>query len=50
MKCREDALVIQLDPRHSAAAEFIVEGAKRQTNADYARFLNIAEASLAETE
>ena len=28
----------------------IVEGSKRQTNADYARFLNIAEASLAETE
>jgi four helix bundle protein len=28
----------------------IVEGSKRQSNADYARFLNIAEASLAETE
>jgi four helix bundle protein len=28
----------------------IVEGSKRHTNADYARFLNIAEASLAETE
>jgi len=28
----------------------IVEGTKRQTNADYARFLNIAEGSLAETE
>lgn len=28
----------------------IVEGSKRLTNADYARFLNIAEASLAETE
>ena len=28
----------------------IVEGSKRQTNADYARFVNIAEASLAETE
>ncbi|MBN1605148.1 MAG: four helix bundle protein [Polyangiaceae bacterium] len=28
----------------------LVEGSKRQTNADYARFLNIAEASLAETE
>jgi four helix bundle protein len=28
----------------------IVEGSKRQSAADYARFLNIAEASLAETE
>ena len=28
----------------------IAEGSKRQTNADYARFLNIAEGSLAETE
>ena len=28
----------------------IVEGSKRQTNPDYARLLNIAEASLAETE
>ena len=28
----------------------IVEGSKRLSNADYARFLNIAEASLAETE
>lgn len=28
----------------------IVEGSKRQSSADYARFLNIAEASLAETE
>jgi four helix bundle protein len=28
----------------------IAEGSKRQSNADYARFLNIAEASLAETE
>lgn len=26
------------------------EGSKRQSNADYARFLNIAEGSLAETE
>ena len=28
----------------------IAEGAKRMSGADYARFLNIAEASLAETE
>jgi four helix bundle protein len=28
----------------------IAEGSKRLTNAEYARFLNIAEASLAETE
>jgi four helix bundle protein len=28
----------------------IAEGSKRQHPADYARFLNIAEASLAETE
>lgn len=28
----------------------IAEGSKRQTNTDYARFLNIAEGSLAETE
>lgn len=28
----------------------IAEGAKRDTNPDYARFLNIAEGSLAETE
>jgi four helix bundle protein len=28
----------------------IAEGAKRSSNAEYARFLNIAEASMAETE
>jgi four helix bundle protein len=28
----------------------IAEGSKRQTNAEYARFLNIAEASMAEAE
>ena len=28
----------------------IAEGSKRRTNQDYARFLNIAEGSLAETE
>jgi len=28
----------------------IAEGSKRRTNADYARFLNVAEGSLAETE
>lgn len=28
----------------------VAEGAKRQTNAEYARFLNIAEGSLAESE
>jgi len=43
-------LVSQL--RRAAASIFtnIAEGSKRQGNQEYARFLNIAEASLAETE
>jgi four helix bundle protein len=34
----------------AASAVHVAEGSKRLTNTEYARFLNIAEGSLAETE
>jgi len=49
---RDDDMDLKSQMRRSApSAPFnIAEGAKRATAADYARFLNIAEASLAECE
>jgi len=43
-------LVSQLRRAAASVPTNIAEGSKRARNQDYARFLNIAEASLAETE
>jgi four helix bundle protein len=40
----------QLRRASVSVAANIAEGAKRDSNADYSRFLNMAEASMAETE
>jgi four helix bundle protein len=43
-------LVSQLRRAAASVPSNIAEGSKKATNADYARYLNIAEGSLAETE
>jgi four helix bundle protein len=43
-------LTSQLRRAAASVPSNIAEGAKKASNADYARYLNIAEASLAETE